>query len=67
MKNTTLEFKSVILCEISADDFVSLYDKKSNCIYETRIIPPVLGSPGFGKVLIDISAAKKINDLFPVK
>lgn len=45
---------------ISTEEYIKLYENDRASIGETVIIPPKIGEPGFGKILIDY---RKYNDI----
>jgi hypothetical protein len=44
--------------EISPEEYIFLREKNPESISDSYIIPPALGSPGFGKIFVDINYDK---------
>lgn len=44
--------------EISAEEYIFLCEKNPESICDSHIIPPALGSSGFGKILVDLNYIK---------
>ena len=45
---------------ISSEEYIKLYENDRASIGDSVIIPPKIGEPGFGKILID---CRKYNDI----
>lgn len=45
---------------ISSEEYIKLYENDRASIGDTVIIPPKIGEPGFGKILIDY---RNYNDI----
>lgn len=51
-------YDSLAYQEISAEEYIFLREKNPESICDSHIIPPALGSSGFGKILVDLNYIK---------
>jgi len=47
---------------VAPEDFIKLYENNPNAIEESSIIPPKLGSPGFGSIYVKFFAPMYENE-----
>lgn len=45
--------------EISTEEFILLYEKNPEGVWNSHVIPPSLGSEGFGKIFVDLNCYKE--------